>query len=62
MQGDNKENVNELTNHVVIEAVEFGILGRRTTLFNHLGCLPKRQPNRNVPNCEVESQRVFYCH
>jgi hypothetical protein len=33
--------VNEVTDHVVVEAVEFGILGRRTMLLNHLGCLAK---------------------
>jgi hypothetical protein len=62
MQGDDKENVNEVTDHVVVEAVEFGILGRRTMLLNHLGCLPKQQPNRNMSNCKVESQRVLDRH
>jgi hypothetical protein len=54
--------VNELTDHVVVEAAEFGILGRQTMLLNHLGCLLKQQPNKNVLNCEVESQRVLDCH
>ncbi len=54
--------MNELTDHVVVEAAEFGILGCETMLLNHLGCLPKRQPNRNMPNCEVESQRVLDRH
>jgi len=54
--------MNELNDHVVVEAAEFGILGHRTMLLNHLGCLPKRQPNRNVSNCEVKSQKILDYH